>query len=103
MRPTRFLSQNLRVTLFTRVNCSLCDVVKHTLDKVQKRRPFDYSEIDVMKNKEWTRAYQYEVPVLHIQKPLSTNPEVLSEAKKIFHRCTEEQLENVMDEVERLN
>ncbi|KMU78874.1 hypothetical protein CISG_07391 [Coccidioides immitis RMSCC 3703] len=67
MRPTRFLSQNLRLTLFTRVNCSLCDVVKHTLNQVQTARLFDYSEVDVLKNKEWKQAYQYEVPVLHIR------------------------------------
>ncbi|KAI1908601.1 hypothetical protein LOZ53_004370 [Ophidiomyces ophidiicola] len=105
MRPTRLLSQNLRLTLFTRVNCSLCDVVKHTLDQVQKRRPFIYAEVDVMKQKEWTRAYQYEVPVLHIQKPVSAgaDPEVLTEAKKLFHRFTQEELEKAMDEVERAN
>ncbi|QVM12032.1 hypothetical protein D8B26_006668 [Coccidioides posadasii str. Silveira] len=105
MRPTRFLSQNLRLTLFTRVNCSLCDVVKHTLNQVQTARPFDYSEVDVLKNKEWKQAYQYEVPVLHIQKRISAggDPEVLSEAKKLFHRFTQEELEKAMDEVESSN
>lgn len=105
MHPTRALSQKVRLTLFTRVNCSLCDVVKHTLDKVQPRKPFLYSEVDVMKDKAWTKAYQYEVPVLHVQKITSPSgsPEVLSEARKFFHRCTQEEVEGAIDEVQKLD
>ena len=60
MRPTVSLLQHaIRVTLFTRQNCSLCDDAKLVLSKVWDKRPFEYSEIDVMKpeGRAWKDLY----------------------------------------------
>lgn len=109
MRATRVLSQNLRLTLFTRANCGLCDSAKQTMTQVQRRKPghFHYAEVDIMKpeNKAWRDVYEFDVPVLHLQKILNRpegQPELLAgEANKLFHRFSEEQVEDAMREAEK--
>lgn len=67
MRPTAtFLRQCIRMTFFTRPNCSLCDEAKHVLSKVWDRKPFEYDEIDVMKQGQdkWKALYQFDTPVV---------------------------------------
>ncbi|EEH41411.1 glutaredoxin domain-containing protein [Paracoccidioides lutzii Pb01] len=104
MRPTSRLLQNTRITLFTRVNCSLCDTAKNTIAKLADKKPFLYSEIDVMapQNKTWKDVYEFDVPVLHVQRVLSKvndDRKTLSNPKKLFHRFTEEEIEKAMKEV----
>ena len=67
MRPTVILfRQCLRLTFFTRPNCSLCDDAKGVLSKVWDRRPFEYDEINVMeKNQDkWKALYEFDTPVV---------------------------------------
>ncbi|HEY3815807.1 MAG TPA: glutaredoxin family protein [Polyangiaceae bacterium] len=54
------------VTLYTRVNCCLCDVVKDLLDEVRGERPFELTVIDVDSDRELVRLYGEEVPVVLI-------------------------------------
>ncbi|KAI1616933.1 glutaredoxin-like protein [Exophiala viscosa] len=94
-----------RLTLFTRPNCGLCDTAKLRLIEVQKRRTVDYSEIDIdaAGQGQWKSVYDYDVPVLHIDK--STQPQSngsitsLDAAKKLMHRFTVEEVEAAVDEV----
>lgn len=105
MLPTRaLLSQAVRVTLFTRANCGLCDTAKNTVAQLNKRKPFDYHELDIMVpgNKAWKDIYEFDVPVLHIQSVRTTGTD-LSEPKKLFHRFTEQEVENLVDEAEKEN
>ncbi|KAF2667502.1 hypothetical protein BT63DRAFT_415062 [Microthyrium microscopicum] len=91
----------LRITLFTREHCSLCTQAKFVLDKVQTRNPFQYAQFDVMKsgNEKW-RIYEFDVPVIHIEKANGPTPWETSEnAKKLMHRFSQEDVEAAMDEV----
>jgi glutaredoxin len=54
------------VTLYTRVGCHLCDVVKDVLDQACVERPFDLTTIDVDTDPELVRLYGEEVPVVAI-------------------------------------
>lgn len=94
-----------RLTLFTRENCSLCDVVKSKIADVQKRRTVEYSEVDVMApgQKQWKQLYQYETPVLHVERVFHTysKPNVVTEAKKLWHRFSVEDIEKLVDEAEQ--
>ncbi|KAI9738653.1 MAG: hypothetical protein M1834_008158 [Cirrosporium novae-zelandiae] len=107
MYPTArlLLQQSSRITLFTRVNCSLCTIAKTTLIMIQKRRPFEYREIDVMApgQKRWRDIYEFDTPVIHVQKNKQEagEPDLAAEAKKLMHRFTEEEVETLMDEAER--
>jgi glutaredoxin len=100
MQPTLAL-RSARLTLFTRVNCGLCDVAKSRLMEVQQRRTIDYSEIDIdaSEQKQWKNVYDYDVPVLHIDKN-STAKLTLDAAKKLMHRFTVEEVEKALDEIE---
>lgn len=55
-----------RITLFTRVNCSLCDAAKSVVGNVRERRPFTYHEIDVMQpgQEKWKSVYEFDTPVV---------------------------------------
>ena len=67
MRATlSMLQSSLRLTLFTRANCSLCDTAKATVAQVNKERGFDYDEVDIMHegNRCWKDVYEFDVPVV---------------------------------------
>ena len=69
--------------------------------QLHKRRPFvNYQEVDVMLpgNETWKNAYEFDVPVLHVQQ--QEQQEQSGDAvkiKKLFHRFTEEEVEKVID------
>lgn len=67
MLPTsRLLQQVCRITLFTRSGCALCDSAKGVLSQVWNKRPFEYSEIDVMESghEKWKDVYEFDTPVV---------------------------------------
>lgn len=106
MFPTRALfSHAARLTLFTRAGCGLCDIAKHAVVQLQKRRPFDYVERDIMEsgNKPWKDVYEFDVPVLHVQSVRNGQPREadLSDPRKLFHRFTEQEVEQLVDEAEK--
>lgn len=54
------------VTLYTRVGCHLCDVVKEQLDAAQSQRPFALEVVDVHTRPELVAQYGDEVPVVMV-------------------------------------
>jgi glutaredoxin len=54
------------VVVYSRKGCHLCEIVKETLVKLEKRRTFTWREIDVDSNAEIRRRYTDEVPVVFI-------------------------------------
>ena len=56
------------MTLFIRQNCSLCTDAKDVMSKVWDRRPFEYTEIDVMApgQTKWKNLYEFDTPVVRI-------------------------------------
>jgi glutaredoxin len=62
------VSQALRITLFSRRNCSLCTAARVVLDGVQQRRKFEFYQIDVMapENSKW-KLYEFDVPVVRVE------------------------------------
>lgn len=105
MFPTRVLFGQARLTLFTRAGCGLCDTAKHTIVQLNKRRPFEYVEknIEDAGNKQWKDVYDFDVPVLHVQAVNNGHPKeaTLSDARKLFHRMTEQEVEQLVDEAEK--
>ena len=93
-----------RLTLFTRANCSLCETAKTNIARVQKKRPIEYTEIDVMANGQgsWKSLYEFDTPVLHVQRVSHTysKPDIVSEAKKLMHRFSAEEIEELVEEAE---
>lgn len=92
----------VRLTLFTRANCGLCDVAKSRIVEVQNNRQLDYTEIDIMDpgQQKWRDVYEFDVPVLHVDKnAVTSEKDTLDAARKLMHRFTVEEIERAMDEV----
>ena len=101
MHATRLLSQSLtRLTLFTRANCSLCDTAKNTVAAVRAHKNLEYHEVDVMAEgqKKWKDMYEFDTPVLHVQAvpQTSTELDLLSGAKKLWHRFSAQEIEEAI-------
>jgi glutaredoxin len=56
----------IRVTLYTRAGCCLCDEAKQVLAAARGRAPFELEEIDIDRHPEWLPLYNEEVPVIAI-------------------------------------
>ena len=92
----------IRTTLFTRQNCSLCDDAKRVLSGVWDKRPFEYDEVDIMKphNTKWKALYEFDTPVVHIDKAKENDSkfETTAQARKLMHRFKEQDVEKIMEE-----
>ena len=102
--PGRFA--DILATLYKRPGCGLCDKMLILTRTNQKANRFQLQEIDIMKpeNKSWKDCYEYDVPVLHVQKYLpvenTSDKKVLSEAMKLWHTWTDDELEEVIKQVQ---
>ncbi|MGH9720867.1 MAG: glutaredoxin family protein [Bryobacteraceae bacterium] len=56
----------MRVTLYTRAGCHLCEEAKAVLSAARRRAAFDLDEIDIDGDSELRRLYDQEVPVVAI-------------------------------------
>jgi hypothetical protein len=55
-----------RITFFTRSPCGLCDTAKAVVQNVNKTRPLQYQEINVMEpgQERWKEVYEFDTPVV---------------------------------------
>jgi glutaredoxin len=56
----------MKVTLYTRRGCHLCDEAKQVIESVRRSAAFDYEECDIDTDPAWQRLYNEEVPVISI-------------------------------------
>jgi glutaredoxin len=54
----------VRVTLYTKPGCHLCEDVDLALDRVRERVPFDLIRINILGNKALEARYGFEIPVV---------------------------------------
>jgi glutaredoxin len=54
------------VVVYSRKGCHLCEIVKETLSKLQRRGGFQWREIDVDSDEDLRRKFTDEVPVVFI-------------------------------------
>ncbi|KAI1386740.1 uncharacterized protein F4822DRAFT_325411 [Hypoxylon trugodes] len=106
MRATSRLLQACRITLFTRENCGLCTEARSVLSDVWESRSFQFKEIDIIKDDSkprWRDLYEFDVPVIHINKSSAPeeHPQSASKAIKLMHRFTPDQVQAKMDVVEK--
>ena len=62
----RAMSQPRQVVVYSRKGCHLCELVKETLAKLERRGGFKWQDIDVDSDLELRRKYNDEVPVVFI-------------------------------------
>ena len=56
----------MRVTVYTRRGCHLCDEAKQVIQSVRRRTAFDYEEFDIDSDPRLRQLYNEEVPVIAI-------------------------------------
>lgn len=56
----------MRVILYSRAGCHLCDAARETLMAERSRSPFDLMEVDVAGDDDLERAYGIRIPVVVI-------------------------------------
>lgn len=54
------------VVVYSRKGCHLCEIVKESLIKLERRRGFTWREVDVDSDEELRRQFTDEVPVVFI-------------------------------------
>ena len=54
------------VVLYGREGCCLCDDAREVLERVRRRRPFDFQERDIDRDEALLRAYLERIPVVTI-------------------------------------
>ena len=62
--PASPATARLVVTLYTRVDCHLCEIVKGVLEQVRSERPFDLVTLDIDADPALLALYDTEVPVV---------------------------------------
>lgn len=60
------MAEPREVIVYSRKGCHLCEIVKESLVKLQRRGGFTWREIDVDSDTEIRRLYTDEVPVVFI-------------------------------------
>jgi len=63
---TRPMSVLRQVVVYSRKGCHLCEIVKETLAKLQRRGGFTWREVDVDADEQLRRQFTDEVPVVFI-------------------------------------
>lgn len=56
----------VKVEIYSRQGCHLCDVAKDTIERVQRRLAFDLRITDVEGDPQLEKAYGEEIPVVFI-------------------------------------
>ncbi|KAK8090043.1 hypothetical protein PG997_005004 [Apiospora hydei] len=102
---TRLFQHATRITLFTRDNCGLCVKAKSILSEVKASRPFEYAEVDIIKDESiprWRDLYEFDVPVIHVSKATAPkeDPKSASKALKLMHHLNAVDVQKKMDEAE---
>lgn len=58
----------IKVTLYTKKDCCLCETAKEVIKKVQKDYPtMEVYEVDITSHTDLYQRFQYEIPVVFIE------------------------------------
>jgi len=66
----------VKVTLYSKKDCHLCDIAKETLLKIQEKYVFPLIEIDIEKDRAIFEKYKYLIPVIEIDGEIVSNYQV---------------------------
>lgn len=98
----------VRLSLFTRAHCGLCDAAKLAVARARLPGLAHVEMVDIMapQHAAWRELYEFDVPVLHVQKAKEMEASrerragPLGEPRKLWHRFASEEVERLAAEVE---
>jgi len=56
----------LKLTLYSKKDCHLCDIAKKELNDLRKDLTFSITEVDIEKDREFYEKYKHLIPVIEI-------------------------------------
>jgi glutaredoxin len=56
----------MKIEIYSKADCSLCDEAKQALLQVQQRIPFELVEVDIEKDPALFERFRYDIPVVFI-------------------------------------
>jgi glutaredoxin len=56
----------VRIEMYSRTGCHLCDEARDVIDRIQTRYAFDFEVVNIAENPELESRYGSEIPVIHI-------------------------------------
>jgi hypothetical protein len=81
----------LKLILYTKPDCCLCDEALEALERVRAERPFELAAVDISGDPELVRRYGERIPVVHV-----------SGIPTFEHRVDEEELRRLLARVPTL-
>jgi glutaredoxin len=57
----------LKVTIYSKKECHLCEEAHGVLEKVAARYPFEIEEVDIESDPDLYEKYKYEIPVVFLE------------------------------------
>lgn len=79
------MSRKIPVTIYSKPDCHLCDVVEEVIERFAREFPLQVEVIDIQSDPEIYAKYRYEIPV------------VLIDGKKLFkYRVEEDRLRKIL-------
>jgi hypothetical protein len=73
----------MKVEIYTKADCYLCDELKAVVLRVRARIPFELSEVDITSDPALYAKYRYDIPVLMVEGRMAFR-----------HRVTDAELES---------
>jgi glutaredoxin len=56
----------IKLTLYTKPDCCLCDEALESLERVRAERPFELEAVDISNDPDLVRRYGDRIPVVHV-------------------------------------
>ena len=79
-------TSQLRVTLYTKAGCHLCQDARDMLDEIAGQVDYELTEIDIRSDNEIFEQYRYRIPVILIDKTLVAEGRIeYSDLARAFH------------------
>jgi glutaredoxin len=83
----------MRIILYSKPGCHLCEGLQEKLEQIQP--PIDLEIRDITSRDDWFQAYQYEIPVLFLERT-TTNPSELVPLPRPSPRASVAQLQQLL-------
>jgi len=80
-------SRMLKITLYTKENCSLCLKAKRALQELQERHAFRLVEVDITTDDDLFERYKHDIPIV-----------TLNDEEIFRHRVEPDTLEKLLSE-----
>lgn len=85
----------MRLILYSKPGCHLCEGLQEKLQQIQTL-PFDLEIRDITTREDWFQAYQYEIPVLFVERSTSAETSTLAPIPRPSPRASVAQLEQML-------